>query len=70
MQICAVQGRMVRHDVTGKVVEGTITVPRTQYWLRLLRDGDVALAETEAPTTSTSTALIASGFGSEAVEEA
>ena len=44
MKVYPVEGRRVRDPATGQVVpsEGLL-VPRTSYWVRRLRDGDVEL---------------------------
>lgn len=45
ISIKPVLGRLVRHPETGEPIpaEGLV-VPRSPYWLRRLKDGDVTLA--------------------------
>ena len=45
-------GRRVRNPTTGLLISDETEVPRTQYWLRRLRDGDVV--EVKAKTTKSS----------------
>ena len=45
LNVKPVSGRLVRHPETGEPLpaEG-LAVPRSPYWLRRLKDGDVTLA--------------------------
>ncbi len=44
-----VEGRRVRDPGTKAILEAPATVPRTTYWARRLRDGDVALSDVKPP---------------------
>lgn len=51
--IMPVPGRLARHPETGEPVPaGGLAVPRSAYWLRRLKDGDVKLAS-EVPLDRT-----------------
>ena len=45
LNVKPVSGRLVRHPVSGEPLQaGWLAVPRSPYWLRRLKDGDVTLA--------------------------
>lgn len=54
MKVMPVAGRAVRDPLLRDLVppEGR-TVPRDEYWLRRLRDGDVTEAPTDTPAAGT-----------------
>lgn len=45
LNVKPVSGRLVRHPETGEPLPaGGLVVPRSPYWLRRVKDGDVTLA--------------------------
>lgn len=53
MTLYPVPGRLVRHPETGEPVPAFgVTVPRSTYWLRRLREGDLTACPASGRTTS------------------
>ncbi len=56
VKVFPVEGRLVRHPKTGRLIsaEGDVIV-ESSYWTRLVRDGDVTIEPiTSAPTSASS----------------